>query len=81
MIPLVYVAIILFLSIIMYNLLIISETFYDVYFDQPEIPIYETRYIQPWWNSSPSTRNMSYDLRGDPYPIPREDFPFLMSTI
>jgi len=29
---------------------------------------YEGFYEQLWWNSSPSTRNMSYDLRGDPYP-------------
>lgn len=27
------------------------------------LPIY--RYIQPWWNSTRHTRNMSYDIRGD----------------
>jgi hypothetical protein len=27
------------------------------------VPIY--KYIQPWWNSTRHTRNMSYDIRGD----------------
>lgn len=29
----------------------------------------------PWWNTSlGNTRNMSYDIRGDPNPIPRTNF-------
>ena len=38
--------------------------------------------IQPWNMLSPSTRNMSYDLRGDPFPIPYTyTGPWLNSTI
>lgn len=28
----------------------------------------------PWWNSTRRTRNMSYDLRGDPLIIPKEEY-------
>lgn len=28
----------------------------------------------PWWNSTRRTRNMSYDLRGDPIIIPKEEY-------
>jgi len=38
-------------------------------------------YGQIWWNSSGTTRNMSYDLRGDPFPIPRAYFPFNNSSL
>jgi len=27
-----------------------------------------------WWNSTRRTRNMSYDLRGDPFIIPKQRF-------
>ena len=33
-----------------------------------------------FYESSPSTRNMSYDLRGDPF-IPKKDFGFMSSSI
>lgn len=38
-------------------------------------------YGQIWWNSSGTTRNMSYDLRGDPFPIPQSYFPFNNSSL
>ena len=37
----------------------ITDNIYDEYIDTYPI------YIQPWWNSTRHTRNMSYDLRGD----------------
>ncbi len=33
-----------------------------------------------FYESSPSTRNMSYDLRGEPF-IPKKDFGFMSSSI
>lgn len=39
----------------------ITDDYYNEYI---ESPIY-TQYIQPWWNSTRYTRNMSYDVRGD----------------
>ena len=33
-----------------------------------------------WWNVSPSTRNMSYDLRCEPR-IPKKKYPFYGSSI
>ena len=33
-----------------------------------------------FYESSPSTRNMSYDLRGEPF-IPKKDFGFMRSSI
>ena len=35
---------------------------------------------QIWWKPSPSTRNMSYDLRCEP-PIRKKNYPFYGSTI
>lgn len=43
----------------------------------PRIPPLKRWFVRtnnwwPWWNSQiGTTRNMSYDLRGDPFPIPR----------
>lgn len=28
----------------------------------------------PWWNSTRRTRNMNYDLRGDPLIIPKHNY-------
>ena len=38
------------------------------------------KFEQIWWNASPSTRNMSYDLRCEPK-IPKKDFYFRGSSI
>ena len=38
------------------------------------------KFEQIWWNTSPSTRNMSYDLRCGPK-IPKKDFYFRGSSI
>ena len=38
------------------------------------------KFEQIWWNVSPSTRNMSYDLRCEPK-IPKRDFYFRGSSI
>jgi len=38
------------------------------------------KFEQIWWNASPSTRNMSYDLRCEPK-IPKRDFYFRGSSI
>ena len=36
----------------------------------------------PWWNTSlGNTTNMSYDIRGDPIPIPRTNFVWNNGTV
>ena len=44
-------------------------------------PIYQSTNF-PWWNTMLcNTRNMSYDLRGDPLIIPRTNYVWNNSTI
>ena len=50
---------------------------------QSFIPINRYGYTNfPWWNTQiGNTKNMSYDLRGDPIVIPKNNFVWMNSTI
>ncbi len=64
-----YVIVGLFIVIlIIINFYSISEKFGNF------IPFFMDYTNLPWWNSRGSTRNMSYDLRGDPLIIPPRQF-------
>lgn len=67
LISILIVCVILFLPIILNSKSV--ENFYEGYFPYPNYLRYPLLNDRIWWNSSPSTRNMSYDLRGD-VPIP-----------
>lgn len=52
------------------NLMRHYEHFNDDQFD-PDFGFLARHGLLPWWNSTRSTRNMSYDIRGDvPIPVP-----------
>ena len=64
-----YIIIALFIVIlIIINFYSITEKFSNF------IPFFMDHTNLPWWNSKRSTRNMSYDLRGDPLIIPKQQF-------
>ena len=56
--------VIILLVVICRNTTYIKEHIIDEYDNTIiSVPIY--RYLQPWWNSTRHTHNMSYDIRGD----------------
>ena len=56
--------VVIFFVVLCKNTTHIKEHIIDEYDNTiVSVPIY--RYIQPWWNSTRHTRNMSYDIRGD----------------
>lgn len=58
------IIIILIFALIAINYNYINEKFDNYYF---------FNYL-PWWNTTRNTRNMSYDLRGDPLIIQPQQF-------
>ena len=60
----------LIIILIIINLEYITEKFSNYY----TIPMYLDHTNLPWWNSKRTTRNMSYDLRGDPLTIIPQQF-------
>jgi hypothetical protein len=66
------IIIIILLLLIALSLIFLSETFCGCNF-----PYYTQKkkiFYSPWWNSTRHTRNMSYDLRGDPIIIPKKEY-------
>jgi hypothetical protein len=58
----------LILILVIINFYSISEKFSNF------IPFFMDHTNLPWWNSRRTTRNMSYDLRGDPLIIQPRQF-------
>jgi len=65
-----------YLIIILLIIVLIIINFYSITenFSHYFIPMFMDHTNLPWWNTKRTTRNMSYDLRGDPLVIQPQQF-------
>jgi len=63
------ILVLLLIVVLFYSL---SENFTN--FETTNWFVQNNVFFQPWWNATRHTRNMNYDIRGDPVVIPKDEF-------